>query len=267
MSLAALDRVTCSPQSRKRTRSLHSDGLQAIAGDPSTSGAAARLETLGGSPGSKRVRLGAQRGSAGVVRLRALFPEMDAGVVARVHAQSGQDLDLAIRRLSAMRLQTLGSPRESTESPEPAAEAPPEPHPAASKPLEETTPESGEEWIDAVVGQMAAARDMADARARARTFLEAFERQCRSRCESEGSEAKAKLEHDNQILKRAVAIQHARANEMQANAEEAQHLRKMCAELQEQLKQAELNNYSLSMHLRQAIDHAPLPDHRHPDVL
>ena len=47
----------------------------------------------------------------------------------------------------------------------------------------------------------------------------------------------------------------------------SQELRKAVQTYQEQLRQAELTQYSLTLHLRQAMQHTSMPGQKHPDVL
>ncbi|EYU24631.1 hypothetical protein MIMGU_mgv1a009334mg [Erythranthe guttata] len=57
---------------------------------------------------------------------------------------------------------------------------------------------------------------------------------------------------NNAILKRAVAIQHERQKEYDESNQEVQQLKQLVAQYQEQLRTLEMNNYALTLHLRQA---------------
>lgn len=77
----------------------------------------------------------------------------------------------------------------------------------------------------------------------------------------------AELQHNNSILKRAVAIQNNRIQDLSSKEAESQQLKQVVAQLQEKCHGLELNNYSLAMHLRHATDNAQnQQDQRHPDV-
>uniref|UniRef100_A0A7N2LPI0 Uncharacterized protein n=2 Tax=Quercus TaxID=3511 RepID=A0A7N2LPI0_QUELO len=71
---------------------------------------------------------------------------------------------------------------------------------------------------------------------------------------------------ENSILKRAVAIQHERQKEYEDKNRELQHLKQLLSQYQEQLRALEVNNYALSMHLKQAQQSSSIPGRFHPDV-
>jgi hypothetical protein len=127
--------------------------------------------------------------------------------------------------------------------------------------------------------EMAASTDLNDARGRAARLLSAFETAVRSAGGGAGSAgggggdagARQALDgalRDNAILKRAVAIQNARAQEAAAAAEaQVASLRGELAQHAAALAAAQLNAYSLSMHLREALSQAlPAGQTRNPDV-
>ncbi|WRX28046.1 Ubiquitin system component CUE - like 2 [Theobroma cacao] len=74
------------------------------------------------------------------------------------------------------------------------------------------------------------------------------------------------LIQENTVLKRAVAIQHERQKEYQDKNHELQHLKQLVSQYQEQLRTLEVNNYALTMHLRQAQQSNSIPGRFHPDV-
>jgi hypothetical protein len=127
---------------------------------------------------------------------------------------------------------------------------------------------------------MAASTDLNDARGRAARLLSAFETAVRSSSGAGGASgggggggddggARAALDgalRENAILKRAVAIQNARAQEASAAADaQVATLRGELAQHAAALAAAQLNAYSLSMHLREALSQT-LPAGRNPDV-
>ena len=120
---------------------------------------------------------------------------------------------------------------------------------------------------------MAASTDLGDARARAARLLSAFEAAVRARA-SGGADVetlRGALDgalRDNAILKRAVAIQNARQTEATAAAEaQVASLRAQLAANAQQLAAAQLNAYSLSVHLREALAQTqPRGQMRNPDV-
>ncbi|XP_057971309.1 uncharacterized protein LOC131160039 isoform X2 [Malania oleifera] len=131
----------------------------------------------------------------------------------------------------------------------------------------------GSKWVDIFVQEMMNAADLDDARGRAARMLEAFERSVTA-----NSRASKELEHvslrehlqsllrDNQILKRAVAIQHERNLEQEEKTKEVQQLKHMLCQYQEQLRNLELSNYTLKLHLQRAQESSCIPGQFHPDI-
>lgn len=74
------------------------------------------------------------------------------------------------------------------------------------------------------------------------------------------------LVRENSILKRGVAIQHERLQEYENRNREVQQLKQLVSQYQEQLRTLEINNYALSMHLKQAQQSSSIPGRFHPDV-
>ncbi|KAL6842807.1 hypothetical protein ACP4OV_027651 [Aristida adscensionis] len=124
------------------------------------------------------------------------------------------------------------------------------------------------EWVERLVGEMAGAEDMDDARTRAGRVLEAFEGSLAAAAASTSSAAAAAAELEvaawqNGVLKKAVLLQHRlhRAQE-EANRE----LRRQVAGCQERVRRLESDNYALSMHLRQAQQGGSMHGPFHPEV-
>nr|DAD25878.1 TPA_asm: hypothetical protein HUJ06_027346 [Nelumbo nucifera] len=131
---------------------------------------------------------------------------------------------------------------------------------------------SGTAWIDIFVQEMMNATDLDDARGRAATILEAFERNVVAQARTLEEEIASLRENlqsllkDNQILKRAVAIQHERNLEQEEKVREVQQLKNLISQYQEQVRTLELNNYTLKLHLQRAQESSSIPGHFHPDV-
>ncbi|KAG6606811.1 hypothetical protein SDJN03_00153, partial [Cucurbita argyrosperma subsp. sororia] len=166
-------------------------------------------------------------------QLQNLFPQMDHQLLVRVLEECGNDLDAAIKSLSNM---CLGSTVEN-----PVATT------AAETNLDQgLTLEALESSISARAG--------ADA---AQNF------------HKENMQLKEQIEvllRENTILKRAVAIQHERQKEFEDKNLELQHLKQLVSQYQEQLRTLEVNNYALTMHLKQAQQSSSIPGRFHPDV-
>ncbi|XP_059463208.1 uncharacterized protein LOC132192039 [Corylus avellana] len=114
-------------------------------------------------------------------------------------------------------------------------------------------------WVDLFVHEMMNARDMDDARGRAVRILEAFEQSITapSRASEELEHASLKdhlqsLLNDNQILKRAVAIQHERHLEQEERTKGVEQLKHVLNQYQEKVRSLELTNYGLKLDLQRA---------------
>ncbi|WOL16498.1 hypothetical protein Cni_G25285 [Canna indica] len=134
--------------------------------------------------------------------------------------------------------------------------------------------EKGPSWVDIFVQEMSNASDWSDIQARAMKILEAFERnvvmQTTRATEHEVSSLKDQLQsllRDNQILKRAVAIQHERNAENEQRIREVQHLKHAISQYQEQIRALEMSNYTLKIHLQRAQEGSSIAGRFHPDIL
>lgn len=133
------------------------------------------------------------------------------------------------------------------------------------------------DWVAALVQEMQSAADVDDAHARATRVMQAFEAAVRGAVAAEGEEGAggtegarrrtqlARLAEENLILKRAVAIQNARQQENGELQRQLLELQRACAGYQEQLQAARRENYSLGVHLKEALS-PNVPSHRNPDV-
>jgi len=124
-----------------------------------------------------------------------------------------------------------------------------------------------------LVREMGASSDVPDAHARAERVLQAFEATVRGSvaagglgpggvpgaapgahagpCPAAGDPNT--LARENVILKRAVAIQNARQQEHEATRHQMVELQRLVLSYQERLQNAEQTNYSLGVHLKQAM--------------
>ncbi|KAJ4704725.1 Ubiquitin system component Cue [Melia azedarach] len=131
----------------------------------------------------------------------------------------------------------------------------------------------GSKWVDLFVNEMMSAKDLDDARGRAARILEAFERSiiANSKASKEFEHASLKehlqsLLNDNQILKKAVSIQHERHLEQEQKDKEIELLKVIINQYQEQARNLELRNYALKLHLQRAQDSSTIPGQFHPDI-
>lgn len=212
-----------------------------------------------------------------------IFPDMDRQLLERALEECGNDIDSAIKRLHELR---LGSTEEiiggtgvgSNVNMQKDAVIPNEHVGASENPTAQGDLHAeGAEWVELFVREMMSATSVDDAKSRATGALEVLEKSICSRAGAEVMQSFQKenmtlkeqvevLIRENTILKRAVAIQHERQKEYDQRSQELQHLKQAVAQYQEQLRTLEVNNYALSMHLKQAQQSNSIPGRFHPDV-
>ncbi|PIA55442.1 hypothetical protein AQUCO_00700026v1 [Aquilegia coerulea] len=138
-------------------------------------------------------------------------------------------------------------------------------------------PKNGAEWVELLVNEMQSSSDIDDAKTRASKVLEALEKTIHTQAVVEGGNNMHKeiamlkeqmevLIRENGILKRAVAIQHERRKEANKSSTELQHLNQLVGQYQERVRTLEVNNYALSMHLKQAQESNFMPACFYPDI-
>eukprot|EP00252_Welwitschia_mirabilis_P014428 TRINITY_DN316_c0_g4_i1.p1 TRINITY_DN316_c0_g4~~TRINITY_DN316_c0_g4_i1.p1 ORF type:complete len:275 (-),score=41.05 TRINITY_DN316_c0_g4_i1:462-1286(-) len=230
--------------------------------------------------------------SSPVSHLRSLFPDMDQQYLQAALEVCDNDLASAVKRLTELRLQrnerdlsvcqSESELRDTSRDGEPA-------HVNQRKniPVENCSgnnegivnpdsPVNGSDWVDLFLSEMQNASDMIDAKMRASKALEALEKAIHARSgppvenlQKENLVLRQQVENltrDNSILRRAVAIQHERQKEHEERGNELQQLRQLISQYQEQLRTLEVNNYALTLHLRQAQQSSSIPGRFHPDV-
>lgn len=219
--------------------------------------------------------------------LSAIFPDMDKQLLERALEECGDDIDLAIRSLNQLHLgyndRNLGSASNTSDG---ASEANIQPQSQETQgeasisedaTASENLPTNGAEWVELFVSEMTSSLNMDDARSRASRVLEVLEKSICARANNEAAnsfhqenkmlrEQVEALIQENTILKRAVSIQHERQKEYEGRNQELQHLKELVSQYQEQLKTLEVNNYALTVHLKQAQQSSSIPGHFHPDV-
>ncbi|CAM8928978.1 hypothetical protein QQ045_021661 [Rhodiola kirilowii] len=193
--------------------------------------------------------------------LAALFPDMDKQVLEKVLEACSNDMDSTIKSLNELRLGSV----EKYVGPDAWMTANGEAPPHEDPPEQRSFPKDGGEWVELFVQEMMSASTMDDARARACRALEVLEKSIVARAAAAAEATQNCLQdivtlrgqldavvHENTILKRAVSIQHERQKDFEDKSQELQHLKQMAAHYQEQIRTLEVNNYALSIHLKQA---------------
>lgn len=206
--------------------------------------------------------------------LLGLFPNMEEKVLADILDTCGDNIDAAIKRLGQLHLtascvadvpdvtSTATPPEQGLDSKsgvDTAALPKADSHASVSRPPESAEgPQTPADWVEALVQQMAGAKDVDDARERASRVLQAFEQAVLRQSQPDMAALRNhlnELSRDNHILKRAVAIQNTRMQEAcGAKDAEISSLRSALAQYEQKVRTLELSNYSLSMHLRQATE-------------
>ncbi|KAJ7547870.1 hypothetical protein O6H91_08G107600 [Diphasiastrum complanatum] len=219
------------------------------------------------------------------LQLRSLFPEMEEQIVEKVLEACGNNLESAIKSLSDLCLFSASDSRSIlhatdqspiSDSEQPSISQSTVLENALSSEAPPTAATERTEWVEHLVQEMLHASDLDDARNRATRALETFEKtlSCRAgivleALQKENASLKEQLQvmlRDNQILKRAVGIQHEKQLDHAAKSQELQQLKQLLTQYQEQLRTLEINNYALTLHLRKAQEGSSIPGHFHPDV-
>ncbi|KAJ0530572.1 putative ubiquitin system component CUE, UBA-like superfamily [Helianthus annuus] len=210
-----------------------------------------------------------------VDKLRSVFPNMDKKLLEEALEKSGNDIDSAIKSLNEL---SLGYVNGVSGSPGLANTIVDKGLVTASEDVSlENSPRSGAEWVELFVTEMTSATSIDDARLRAMRVLESLEKSITERAAGDAAETLHKenlvfkeqievLLRENAILKRAVAIQHERQKEYDERNVEVQQLKQLLSQYQEQVRTLEVNNYALTMHLKQAQGNNSIPGRFHPDI-
>nr|VDD36557.1 unnamed protein product [Brassica oleracea] len=227
-------------------------------------------------PLSKKLRSSRFSSSLLLDHLAAIFPDMDNQILERAIEECGDDIDSAIRSLNQLRLES------ANQNPEPSLvqeQAKVEVGGGGSE-KEQVLNLDGTEWVELFVREMMSASDMNDAKDRASRALEALEKSIKARAgadaamqsslQQENLMLRQQLEamvQENSLLKRAVVTQQKRQRETEDQSQELQGLRQMVSQYQEQLRTLEVNNYALTLNLKQAQqNNSSIPGRFHPDV-
>ncbi|KAF5787130.1 putative ubiquitin system component Cue, UBA-like superfamily [Helianthus annuus] len=229
-----------------------------------------------------------------VDKLRSVFPNMDKKLLEEALEKSGNDIDSAIKSLNEL---SLGYVNGVSGSPGLANTIVDKGLVTANEDVSlENSPRNGAEWVELFVTEMTSATSIDDARLRAMRVLESLEKSITERAAGDAAETlhkasfSSQLTHpntqhthvcsenlvfkeqievllrENAILKRAVAIQHERQKEYDERNIEVQQLKQLLSQYQEQVRTLEVNNYALTMHLKQAQGNNSIPGRFHPDI-
>lgn len=239
----------------------------------------------GSPPASKRIRCFSSSRFFAIDRLFALFPDMDKQVLDRTLNQCGDDIETAIKSLTELRLVSIENTGFAVGK---ETEYQNQLHDVTANGMangdtvnvenspHQQQPVNGADWVDLFVREMLSASNIDDARTRVSRALELLEKSICERVITDARDIQQEnlmmkeqlqaLVQENSLLKRAVAIQHERQKEFEDRGQELHNLKQMVSQYQEQLRNLEVNNYSLTMHLKQAQQGSSIPGRFHPDV-
>ncbi|GFP92022.1 hypothetical protein PHJA_001346300 [Phtheirospermum japonicum] len=213
--------------------------------------------------------------SALVDQLRTLFPDTETQLLEKALEVSGNDLNSAIKSLY-QRCHEYSKGNSGSTIDENAIMDNGGGDPVPLQVPQAQNPVDGAEWVDLIVKEMISATSTDDASSRAASVLESLEKSISSQASAEVAQSLYKenlmlkeqievLIRDDVILKRAVAIQHERQKENDARNQEVEQLKQLVAQYHEQLRTLEVNNYGLTLHLRQAQASNSIHGRFHPD--
>ncbi|CAN6166204.1 unnamed protein product [Urochloa humidicola] len=237
-----------------------------------------------GSPSPPRAR-GGGGDPALVAAVRARFPSVSLEFIEKALEEGGNDFDLATKYLLNLHAQSAEcdaahgyqSPNGMTTEDQVPTEGTFVDNevaaPVDSVPWPENLPSSSTQWSEVLVNEMSRASNMDDAKACASKVLEFFQSRISAEAlqnfQKENLIYKEQFEaviRENAILKKAVAIQHERQKEQDERSQELQQLKQLVVQYQEKVRSLEVNNYALSMHLRQAQQGSSIPGHFNRDI-
>jgi len=246
-------------------------------------------------PASKKLRCGGNNSAwnpssqslenAHLSHLKWVFPHMDEQLLNETLESCDNDLNSAIKNLNEPQLtpsEKTPYPSESTTDLEVGSEV----HLYSEVPGGRFTtempidigyakafiislPANGSEWVELLVREISSAGSFDDAREQASRALDLLEKTIVGRTaglvenlQKEDFLLKEQLHclvRDNNILKRAVAIQHERQKEHEEGGYELQHLKQLLSQCQDQIRTLEVNNYALTLHLRKGQESISIP--------
>ncbi|KAI3761508.1 hypothetical protein L1987_51926 [Smallanthus sonchifolius] len=199
-------------------------------------------------------------------QLRVVFPNIDKQLLEKALEESGNDLDLAIKSLNELCLGYVDGNSGLSETEKYNT--------VENTSVHANAPRNGAEWVELFVTEMMNATSVDDARSRAMSMLESLEKSIKERSGGEAAQSlhkenmvlKEQIEvvlRENTILKRAIAIQHERQKDYNDSTREVQHLKQLLSMHQEQLMTLQVNNYALTMHLKQAQESNCIPGNKY----
>lgn len=216
---------------------------------------------------------------------------MDQELLERAVEVAGNDLDIAIKNLNNLHLESAGAEFNFAGSNKANAVIEdniwPSPEANASLIGEDGVSQnqsaacnpqiSGFEWVELIVSEMSNASNMDDARARASRVLEGLEKSIVARASAEATqsflkenvmlkEQVEKLLQENDIWKRGFKTLHGQKEEFDRCSQELQQLKQMMSQRDEQLRKLQMENYDLKLRLMREQQSSPIPGRFHPDV-
>lgn len=209
-----------------------------------------------------------------VARLLAVFPSMEPRTLASTLERCSGDVDEAIRVLSSLSIREEGVQTDSEgghsqgdhSGKERSATAERDGNQSAGGTLEQGGVQKSN-WARAMVKEVTASQTADEAEQRTMRGLSAFEEQIKAAfinpndpSREDDRQSAESLRKENALLKRAVAVQYQRYQaEVQQRDRHIEELGANLSRCQEELRNAQVSNYALSLHLRRAMDGNPFP--------
>ncbi|KAF8117938.1 hypothetical protein N665_0008s0268 [Sinapis alba] len=204
--------------------------------------------------------------SSSLDQLRTAFPHLELTVLVKALEEHGSDLNAAIKSLYAL-----------VSAEEERADANKKETGDAGGSFT-ASPASGDDWVALLVKEVTQSSGPDDAKFRADRVLQALEKTLSARAHEEAvkkfqeesvavQQQVEALIKDNTVLKRAVAIQHERQKALEDANQQLECLKQLIPQYQEKVRNLEVNNYALKLHLEQ-MEHgnSMMPQRFNPDV-
>ncbi|CAH8378883.1 unnamed protein product [Eruca vesicaria subsp. sativa] len=204
--------------------------------------------------------------SSSLDQLRTAFPNLELTVIVKALEEHGNDLNAAMKTLYAL---ASAEEKRAQES---------ETDGGGTFAASDNHSASANDWVALLVREVTQSSGTDDAKARAQRVLGALEKVLSARAHEEAGkkfqeesvavqQQMEALIKDNTVLKRAVAIQHERQKALEDANQQLEFLKQLIPQYQEKVRNLEVNNYALKMHLEQ-MEHgnSMMPQRFNPDV-
>eukprot|EP00210_Caulerpa_lentillifera_P005691 g5443.t1 len=181
-----------------------------------------------------------------------MYPTLNEQLVSKVLESYGDNVEAAIEKLEELKLNGGGG-GEGSRMDESVQEGS-----SSSVHHEERI---YEKWMAPFLQELTQAKDLEDVKLRLSRLLAAYEEAVIENFKQNSDEIKSVkkefevLKKNNTILAQAVALQHEKLKSKSMKNEEIEKLKETVVQYEERVRNLELANYTLTMHLQQAVGH------------